>query len=151
MKKVLFIACCSVFLSFSAQAQSTNDSGASDKVSGGVLSIVASPATSAEGMSKGQPEMGSVLAITGSAYVVTGIAEGSGDVIKLTVESVKGGAKFLVEMSKSAFKASGTAVGAALEVSATASGTLLVASGKVLAFIPNQVGKALLEHRRVEP
>ncbi|VEB39686.1 Uncharacterised protein [Chromobacterium violaceum] len=34
-------------------------------------------------------------------------------------------------------------------MTATASGTLLVTSGKVLAFIPNKVGEALLEHSRI--
>ena len=62
---------------------------------------------------------------------------------------MQGGAKLSVELSRSTVKASGAAIGSAVQVTATASGTLLVVSGKVLAFIPNKLGETLLEHSRV--
>jgi hypothetical protein len=42
------------------------------------------------------------------------------------------------------------AAGTTLDVVATASGHMLVLSGKVLAFIPNELGKALLHHAEVK-
>ncbi|WP_043613264.1 hypothetical protein [Chromobacterium violaceum] len=117
----------------------------------GALSILAAPVVSVGGASQGHGEsaLGPVLAVTGSAYVIAGIVQGTGDVAELTLDSVQGGAKLLVKASGSAVKASGAAVGASVQVTATASGTLLVTSGKVLAFIPNKVGEALLEHSRI--
>lgn len=90
-----------------------------------------------------------MLAVTGSAYVITGLAQGAGDTVKMSLDAVQGGAKLVVELSGKALKATGAAVGASVQVSAVASGTMLVTSGKVLAFIPNKLGEALLEHNRV--
>ena len=39
--------------------------------------------------------------------------------------------------------------GTTLDVVATSTGHMLVFSGKVLAFIPNELGKALLHHEKV--
>lgn len=124
---------------------------ASEKISVGAVSVVVAPAASiaASATGRGESALGPVLAVTGSGYVIVGLVEGSGDVIKLTLESVQGGAKLSVELSRSTVKASGAAIGSAVQVTATASGTLLVVSGKVLAFIPNKLGEALLEHSRV--
>jgi hypothetical protein len=124
---------------------------ASEKISVGAVSVLAAPVVSIGGSAagKGESALGPVLAVTGSGYVIVGLVEGSGDVIKLTLESVQGGAKLLVELSRSTVNASGAAIGSAVQVTATASGTLLVVSGKVLAFIPNKLGETLLEHSRV--
>jgi hypothetical protein len=40
-------------------------------------------------------------------------------------------------------------VGSAVEVVAVSTGSLLVASGKAIAFIPNEIGLALLHQSRV--
>ncbi len=133
-----------------AMADSVNVTG-SERVSVGALSVVAAPVVSVTGSAGGHGEsaLGPVLAVTGSGYIIVGLAEGAGDVVKVMLESVKGGARLSLDMSKSAFKASGAAVGASVQVTAVASGTLLVASGKVLAFVPNKLGETLLEHSRV--
>ena len=124
---------------------------ASEKISVGTLSIVAAPAISVAGSAQGKGEslLAPVLAVTGSAYVITGLAQGAGDTVKMSLDAVQGGAKLVVELSGKALKATGAAVGASVQVSAVASGTMLVTSGKVLAFIPNKLGEALLEHNRV--
>ncbi|PTU67259.1 hypothetical protein DB032_21180 [Chromobacterium sp. Panama] len=128
---------------------------ASEKISVGTLSIVAAPAISVAGSAQGKGEslLAPVLAVTGSAYVITGLAQGAGDTVKMSLDAVQGGAKLVVELSGKALKATGAAVGAAVgasvQVTAVASGTMLVTSGKVLAFIPNKLGEALLEHNRV--
>lgn len=121
----------------------------SEKVSVGMLSILATPVGVIAGSADRQPFSGLLLPIVGTAFVVTGIVDGSAAGIEVMLESVKDGSKLALDMSKSAFQASGTVIGATVRASATASGTLLVVSGKVLAFIPNAVGEALLEHSHV--
>ncbi|AXE30025.1 hypothetical protein DK842_09030 [Chromobacterium phragmitis] len=137
--------------SISAFADSSIGNNGSQTIGMGAISILAAPVLSVGAASQGRGEsaLGPVLAVTGSAYVIVGIVQGAGDVAELTLESVQGGAKLLVKAAGSAVKASGAAVGASVQVTATASGTLLVTSGKVLAFIPNKLGEALLEHSRV--
>ena len=114
----------------------------------GTLSIVLSPAISVAGSAEGNGEM-MLAPLMGSGLVITGVAEGSADTVKLMLESASQGAKWSLEMSSGVFRASGAAVGQTLQVSAVTGGRLLVLSGKVLAFIPDTVGKALLEHSRV--
>ncbi|MDC7689435.1 hypothetical protein [Vogesella indigofera] len=121
----------------------------SEKVSIGLLSIVTAPIGVVGGSVAGEPVQASMLPVIGSALVVTGIVESGASGVKVLLESVKTGSKLALDMSKSAFQASGTAIGSTVQASATASGTVLVVSGKVLAFIPNTVGEALLEHSHV--
>lgn len=138
-------------LSGSALADASIGKNGSETIGMGAVSILAAPVLSAGAASQGHDEsaLGPVIAVTGSAYVIVGIVQGVGDVAELTLESVQGGAKLLVKASGESVKASGAVVGSAVQISATATGTLLVASGKVLAFIPNKVGEALLEHAKV--
>ena len=42
-----------------------------------------------------------------------------------------------------------TTMGASVQVTALATGWLLISAGQALAFVPNAVGKALLHHERV--
>jgi hypothetical protein len=120
----------------------------SDQVVIGTLSIVLSPVISVAGSAEGNGEY-MLAPLMGAGLIITGVAEGSADTVKLMLESASQGAKWSLEMSGSAFRASGAAVGQTLQVSAVTGGRLLVFSGKVLAFIPDTVGKALLEHSRV--
>ena len=124
---------------------------ASETISQGTISVLEAPVVSIEGSAQGKGEsvLGPVLAVTGSAYVIVGLVQGAADMVRLTLESMHGGAKLLVEISRSSVEASGVAIGSTVQLSAIASGTLLVVSGKVLAFIPNKLGETLLEHSRV--
>ncbi|SCK11008.1 hypothetical protein [Vogesella sp. LIG4] len=125
------------------------DFNPSEKVAVGLLSIIATPVGLVKGSAEGRPFTGSMLPVIGTVFVVTGVVEASGSGVRVLLEGAKDGSKLALDMSKSAFQASGTAIGVTVQASATASGTLLVASGKVLAFIPNAVGEALLEHSHV--
>ncbi|MGC0155640.1 hypothetical protein ACPRNU_24540 [Chromobacterium vaccinii] len=137
--------------SWPALADPSIGKNGSETIGMGAVSILAAPVMSVGGASQehGESALGPVLAVTGSAYIIAGVVQGVGDVAELTLNSAQGGAKLLVKISGSAVKASGAAVGASVQVTATASGTLLVTSGKVLAFIPNKAGEALLEHSRI--
>lgn len=120
----------------------------SDRVVTGTLSIVASPVLSVNSSAKGNGEF-LVMPVAGSILIVTGILDGGVESVEVVVESAAQAGKWMLRMSGDAFRASGVAAGQALTVSAVTGGRLLVFSGKVLAFIPDTVGNALLEHSRV--
>lgn len=127
-----------------------SDLRGSETISVGTLSILAAPVASAAGSAgKGGPVAGVALASIGGFYVISGIVDVGGDSAEVMLNAVKGAGKLLAKVAKSALNTVGASVGATVEVSAVATGTLLVASGKVLAFIPNTVGEALLHHSRV--
>lgn len=133
-----------------ANAQSNPSVHGSEAISVGTLSILAAPVASVAGSAgKGGPAAGVALASIGGFYVISGIVDVGGDSVEVMLNAVKGAGKLSAKVAKSAPNTVGASVGASVEVSAVATGTLLVTSGKVLAFIPNTVGEALLHHSRV--
>ncbi|QBE64382.1 hypothetical protein [Pseudoduganella lutea] len=82
------------------------------------------------------------LVIGGSIVVVA--VEKAGEGIDLLLESAADGSRATVRLAGKAAEGLSVAAGTAVNVSATATGHVLVASGKVIAFIPNEAGKALL-------
>lgn len=102
----------------------------------------------------------SVVAASGQVTIET--VQKTDDAIILVVRGlVKAGAlsaNAASEVSTASLKLSGKAIekvafaaGQTLEISAVTTGHFLVFSGKALAFIPNEVGQALLEHEKVKP
>jgi hypothetical protein len=88
------------------------------------------------------------LIVSGAAFTVVGIsavAEGTVWVL----ERASDGARFSVTMSAVGAGALSVGVGAAVETLACSTGWVLSAAGKAIAFIPNEVGKALLYNERV--
>jgi len=128
-----------------AYSQSTNTTP-SEQVSMGVVSVLTSPSGSVE---KGGPITASAMAGMGSAFIVSGVAQGSGEVISVILNAVGNAGKLSVQISKSAFEKLGVSVGATVNAVTQSTGVVLVASGKVLAFIPNTVGEALLHRERM--
>jgi hypothetical protein len=122
----------------------------SQNISVGVVSVVVAPAASvAESVQGHNPVPASGLALVGTSYVVAGVVEAGADVVELLLTSASTGAKLSVKLSGQAVHNIGVSVGNTVEFTAHASGTMLVASGKVLAFIPNAVGEALLSQQRL--
>lgn len=142
-------------LTLSAQAwAATANSGsnnASEKISIGTMSIVASPVISVTGSGNGDsgPAAGSVAMITGGAYVVSGITQSVAGVVEILLSSVSTGVKLSVKISGKTVDAIGMSVGTTVTVLSETTGTLLVASGNVVAFIPNALGEALLSQKRL--
>jgi hypothetical protein len=66
----------------------------------------------------------------------------------LVLQRASDGAEFSVRTASELGQAIGVSVGSAVQVVAESTGHVLVASGKVLAFIPNELGRALLHHSR---
>jgi hypothetical protein len=108
-------------------------------------------AVSVVGVSLGSREVGamSAHAFAASGQLVVKGVEASAKGTVYTLERVSDGAKASVEVSGRAAGTASTVVGKAVTVTAMASGTLLSAAGEVIAFIPNEIGKALLHNERV--
>lgn len=134
-----------------ASADVSGNMNASEKISIGTLSIVVSPVVSVAGSGNGDagPGAGSVAMIAGGAYVVSGVVQGAAGVVEILLSSVSTGAKLSVKISGKTVEAIGMSVGTTVSVISETTGTLLVASGKVVAFIPNALGEALLSQKRL--
>jgi hypothetical protein len=92
---------------------------------------------------------GSVLSVAVTGSVVVASVKEIGDGIELLLEGASDASTATVRLSGKAAKGLSVAAGTVVQVTAVSTGHLLVASGKVLAFIPNEAGKALLHHSRV--
>lgn len=115
------------------------------------MSVLAAPVGSAIASSQGQnPIKGSVAAVAG-LFLVTAISnQGASANITLSPANAASNAlQVSVTMPKSASDAVGVSVGTAVTAVSETTGTALIASGKVLAFIPNAIGEALLFQAKV--
>jgi hypothetical protein len=72
-----------------------------------------------------------------------------GEGVEVVLEKAADGSKATVQFSGKALEGVSLAAGTTLEVVALSAGHALVASGKVIAFLPNEAGKVLLHHSRV--
>ena len=88
-----------------------------------------------------------MLVASGQVVVASVETVGEGIVIVLKGASEAGGAS--VQMSTQAAKGLSLAAGTVVNVVALSTGHMLVLSGKAIAFIPNELGKALLHHSKV--
>lgn len=126
----------------------------SEKISVGTMSILAAPvvsvAASGHGDSAG-PAAGSVAVVLGGAYVVSGIGQSVANGVEVVLTSVSSATKLSVKLAGKTVDAIGLSVGTTVQVVSETTGTLLVASGKVVAFIPNALGEALLSQKRLPP
>lgn len=115
-------------------------------------------AAASENMSKGSQNLsqgsavvvgGSLSMLVASGQVVVASVEtvGEGIVIVLKGASDAGGAS--VQLSGQAARGLSLAAGTVVNVVALSTGHMLVMSGKAIAFIPNELGKALLHHSKV--
>ena len=89
-----------------------------------------------------------LLSTAGTLLVVQGVqASAQGTVFVL--ERAADGARASVTVAGRAAAGSAVAVGTVVTVSVIGAGVLLSAGGEVIAFIPNEVGRALLHHERL--
>ena len=89
-----------------------------------------------------------VLSVDGTKLVVKGVqASAKGTVLLLEGASTAGAAS--VEFAAGTLSAAAASVGTTILVSVVGAGVLLSAAGEVIAFIPNEVGKALLYNERI--
>jgi hypothetical protein len=133
MKKLILAAALSLALAGTAQAHRDTASEASALSMLPIAVSVAAPAG---------------LMVSGAAFTVVAIsavAEGTVWVL----ERASDGARLSVTLSVAGVGAVSLVAGTAVEVVACSTGWVLSAAGKAIAFIPNEIGKALLYNERV--
>lgn len=83
------------------------------------------------------------------ATLVVRAVDASANATVYVLERVSDGTRASIRVSRTVAGNVSVAVGTSVLVSAHAAGTILTASGKVLAFVPNAVGHALLHNEQV--
>lgn len=78
---------------------------------------------------------------------VTGVKT-IGNVSVIGLRGLANGAEASVQVSSKAIEGSAIGVGVVLQATVSATGTLLIAGGRALMFVPNEIGKSLLHHSR---
>lgn len=91
---------------------------------------------------------GSFLALAATGSVVVASVRTVGDGIEVVLESAADASRATVRLSGKAAAGVSIATGTTLDVVTASTGYVLVMSGKALAFLPNEAGKALLHHSR---
>lgn len=133
-KKFLLATLVSFSLAAAGAAQAYRDASEASALSG--LSIAVSVMAPAG------------LMVSGAAFTVvavTAVAEGT----LWVLERASDGERFSVTLSAQSVGAASLAVGTAVTIVACSTGWVLSAAGKAIAFIPNELGKALLYNERV--
>jgi len=108
----------------------------------------ASHASNASANLSGVVVGGSILAVAAGGSVVVASASAVTEGIELVLESTIDASRATVRLSGRALGGVSLAAGTTLEVVGASTGYVLVMSGKALAFLPNEAGKALLHHAR---
>jgi hypothetical protein len=132
------LAALALSLALSAQAQS--------ELSAISVAPVAVVAVSATGAALSVAP--SALLSAGTALVVVSV-EVVGGVTVWVLERASDGARISLRTSGQLAKGVVVSTGAAVAVSVIGAGTVLSVAGEVIAFIPNEIGKALLHNEQV--
>lgn len=91
---------------------------------------------------------GSILTLAATGSVVVASVRRVGDGIEVVLENLADASRATVRLSGRLAAGASLAAGTALEVVTASTGYVLVMAGKVIAFLPNEAGKALLHHSR---
>ena len=92
---------------------------------------------------------GSISAVAASGQLVIESVETGAETVTIVVKASGKAASATLKLSGKAIKKVGFVAGQAVELSAITTGYFLVLSGKAVAFIPNEVGQALIDHQKV--
>jgi len=139
IRKIALIAalCASSLLPLSAHAGrgciSCGPSGGSEALSMGVGIIM----------------LGGFSMVAGSGEMIVDTVKAGADGVTVVLKGSTQAVSTTVKLSGKGIEKIGLVSGAVVEVSATTTGYLLVSAGKVLAFIPNEIGTALMHHNKV--
>lgn len=91
---------------------------------------------------------GSLLSVAATGSVVVASVRAVGDGLEVVLENVADASRATVRLSGKALGGLSLAAGTTLEVVTASTGQVLVMSGKAIAFLPNEAGKALLHSAR---
>lgn len=114
----------------------------------GVLSIAAAPL----GSLQGHPLEAFLAVGLGASIIVYSIGEvtsTSSETIPVVIQNTKDGSKAVLQASAAVAKDVSLAAGDSIKVVAESTGHTLIAAGKILAFVPNTAGKALLHQSKL--
>lgn len=93
--------------------------------------------------------LGSMSMVAGSGYVVVKSVEVVADGVVIVLKGASEATTASIKLTGKAAQGLSLAAGTVLTVSTQTTGHLLVASGKAIAFVPNEIGLALLHHSSV--
>ncbi|MBS0308770.1 MAG: hypothetical protein JSS58_07340 [Proteobacteria bacterium] len=94
----------------------------------------------------GMVVVGTMSMVAGSGEVLVTSVKTVGEASEVVLTKVADGVSTTIRVSGKAAQALSQATGKAVQVVAMSTGHMLVASGKAIAFIPNEIGTALLHH-----
>lgn len=138
--KLFFAALLSIVVSMPAHATSGSEASSktSEMLSVGVGSILIGSASLVAASGKMVVE-GVEKTADGIVFILAGVGTG-----------VSEAGKFSVNIGGDISGAASVTVGQSVEVLTETAGSAIIASGKVIAFIPNEIGKSLMHHSRVD-
>ena len=90
-----------------------------------------------------------VMVLTEGAKLSVKAVESTAQGSLLVLERVSDGAQASIELSGKVLDRASVKVGSAVEASAIGAGMILSAAGTVIAFVPNEIGRALLHHEPI--
>ncbi len=93
---------------------------------------------------------GTASLIVGSAILTVEAIEKTGESVVVVLKGASETATVSVKIAASAVGTTSLAVGSAVRVVAEASGYALYSGAKLIAFIPNEIGKSLVHHSEVK-
>jgi hypothetical protein len=91
---------------------------------------------------------GSAEALSGAGKVVVESVEKTGDAVTVVLKGASDASRTAIKGTGKALGKASLAVGSTVEIVTMASGYALMASGDVIAFLPNEAGSALLHQSR---
>lgn len=93
---------------------------------------------------------GSLMVVGASGVLVVESVAAVGESVVVVFKGVSEAASVTVRLSGEGVRQLGLISGAIVQATAVSTGHILISAGKVIAFIPNEIGKALVYHARVQ-
>ncbi len=120
------------------------------------LALSLGPASAARGHTASELSAMSMLPVAVSVVAPVGLLSAGAMFTVVAVEAVSGATVWVLERASDGARASVTlaggasaAVGTVVVATAFSAGVLLSAAGKAIAYIPNEIGKALIYNEKV--
>jgi hypothetical protein len=133
MKRILLVSLLGLAIASGAHAAPNGTPSAASQASANLSGVVV---------------FGSILTVAAAGSLVVASVRTVGEGVEVVLESAFDASRTTVRLSGKALGGLSLATGAVLEVVTASTGYVLVMSGKTIAFLPNEAGKALLHHAR---
>lgn len=134
--RLIAAAACAALLAGTAAAPARAHGGLSEASALSMLPLAVSVAAPA-------------LVLSAGAGLTVVAVQASGEATVWVLERASDGARASVTVSGAVAGGASLLVGTAVAVTAVSAGWVLSAAGQVIAFVPNEIGKALLHNERI--